>query len=203
MKLPVSHPQADPIATRIVSAARGHFLQHGFRSVTMDDLASAMGMSKKTLYVHFSNKRDLLDAVISEKTADFEAAMDAVESGEPGDFGATLHRLLDCMQRNTREISASFLRDLSKGDPAHFQKIKTKRHEVIGRTFVRILRVGQKAGAIRSDIPADLLVEILLGITDSVATPENLAAKGIAPGELLADILKVFLHGILTHPRIS
>src|SRR5436190_5616173 len=117
-KSPAPKVPADPVATRIVTAARAHFLQHGFRAVTMDDLAAAMGMSKKTLYVHFGNKRDLLDAVIAQKTADFAAEMDAVESGEPGDFEATLHRLLDCMQRNAREISASFLRDLSKADPA-------------------------------------------------------------------------------------
>jgi len=49
---------------RIVDAARGHFFSHGFRSVTMDDLALELGVSKKTLYAHFPGKFDLLEAVL-------------------------------------------------------------------------------------------------------------------------------------------
>ncbi|MGN6719163.1 MAG: helix-turn-helix domain-containing protein, partial [Candidatus Binatia bacterium] len=48
------------IAERIVSAARAHFFAHGFRSVTMDDLAAELGMSKKTLYAQFPSKTELL-----------------------------------------------------------------------------------------------------------------------------------------------
>ncbi len=39
------------------------FLTLGFKSVTMDDIANAMGISKKTIYVHFSNKTKLVEAV--------------------------------------------------------------------------------------------------------------------------------------------
>lgn len=52
---------------RIVTEARRHFLAHGFRGVTMDDLAAELGMSKKTLYAHFSSKDSLLEAVIEDK----------------------------------------------------------------------------------------------------------------------------------------
>jgi len=47
---------------RIVDAGRAHFFSHGFRSVTMDDLAGELGISKKTLYAHFPGKIDLLEA---------------------------------------------------------------------------------------------------------------------------------------------
>ena len=50
----------DPNRQRIVDAARVHFFSHGFRSVTMDDLAEELGISKKTLYAHFPGKIDLL-----------------------------------------------------------------------------------------------------------------------------------------------
>ena len=48
--------KAPPESARIVAAARRYFLAHGFRGVTMDDLAAELGMSKKTLYAHFSSK---------------------------------------------------------------------------------------------------------------------------------------------------
>ena len=47
----------------IVNKAADLFLNLGFKSVTMDDIATSMGISKKTIYVHFSNKSELVDAV--------------------------------------------------------------------------------------------------------------------------------------------
>jgi AcrR family transcriptional regulator len=193
----------DPAAFRITKAARSYFLQHGFRSVTMDDLAEAMGMSKKTLYVHFKTKRSLLEAVIDQKLGELECAMDGVPSGDTKDFGATFHRLLTGIRQQAQEISPTFARDVAREEPALFERIKTKRREVIGRTFTRILKVGQKAKSIRSDIPADLLVEILIGLADAVAVPEKVAARGMAPGEMLTVVLKVFLDGVQTRKGAS
>lgn len=199
----LSSPPGDEAAARITAAARSHFLRHGFRAVSMDDLAAEMGMSKKSLYVHFENKRGLLEAVISRKLGDLEAVMDAVPSGKPEQFGATLHRLLTCLRQQAEEISPAFARDLSREEPALFERIKTKRREVIERTFSRILQVGQKAKLIRRDIPGDILVEMLVGLADAVAVPEKVAARGMAPGEMLTFVLKVFLEGVKTRKESS
>jgi AcrR family transcriptional regulator len=193
----------DDASFRIAGAARRHFLQHGFRSVTMDDLAETMGMSKKTLYVHFKTKRAILEAVIAQKLGELEAAMDAVPTGEAKDFGATLHRLLTGIRQQAQEISPAFARDLAREEPGLFERIKTKRRELIERTFTRILRVGQKAKFIRTDIPAGIMVEILTGLADSVVVPDKVAARGMAPGEMLTIILKVFLDGVQTRKGIS
>src|SRR6266568_9460791 len=63
---------------RIVDAARAHFFSHGFRRVTMNDLAAELGISKKTLYVHFPGKIDLLEAVLADKLASVEATLKEV-----------------------------------------------------------------------------------------------------------------------------
>src|SRR5256886_8999602 len=89
----------DPHRQRIVDAARIHFLSHGFRSVTMDDLAEELGISKKTLYAHFPGKFDLLEAVLADKFAGVEAALKEVTRTHPHDFPATLHELLAGTQR--------------------------------------------------------------------------------------------------------
>jgi AcrR family transcriptional regulator len=48
---------------KIISKSEELFLSLGFKSVTMDDIASAMGISKKTIYTHFSNKTELVEVV--------------------------------------------------------------------------------------------------------------------------------------------
>ena len=50
--------------TKILEASEGLFRKYGVRSVTMADIARDLGMSKKTLYVHVENKRDLVQQIV-------------------------------------------------------------------------------------------------------------------------------------------
>src|SRR3954452_16181885 len=84
----------DPNRQRIVDAARAHFFSHGFRSVTMDDLANELGISKKTLYAHFPGKIDMLEAVLADKFAGVESTLKEATHAHPHDFSAALHDLL-------------------------------------------------------------------------------------------------------------
>src|SRR5437660_9503216 len=84
----------DPHRQRIVGAARVHFFSHGFRSVTMDDLAEELGISKKTLYAHFPGKFDLLEAVLADKFASVEAMLKELTRTDALNFPATLRELL-------------------------------------------------------------------------------------------------------------
>src|SRR5215469_16371078 len=91
------------VRQRIVDAARAHFFSHGFRSVTMDDLAGELGISKKTLYAHFPGKFDLLEAVLSDKLRGVEATLKEVTHAHPDDFPATLRELLTGTHRELDE----------------------------------------------------------------------------------------------------
>src|SRR4051812_39400438 len=101
---------AGPASARegIVAAARQHFFAHGFRGVTMDELAAGLGMSKKTLYAHFPSKTALLEAMLREKLRHLEEEVARVTSEHPGDFIAGLHGLLACVQRHTAEVQPPF-----------------------------------------------------------------------------------------------
>src|SRR5207248_11145864 len=93
----------DPNRQRIVDAARLHFFCHGFRSVTMDELAEELGISKKTLYAHFPGKIELLEAVLADKFAGVEAKLNEIARAHPHDFSTALHELLARMQRDLDE----------------------------------------------------------------------------------------------------
>src|SRR5437868_13027783 len=93
----------DPNRQRIVDAARTHFFSHGFRSVTMDDLADELGISKKTLYAHFPGKIDLLEAVLADKFRGVETMLKEATCGQRQDFPATLRALLAGTQRELDE----------------------------------------------------------------------------------------------------
>src|SRR5437899_12911080 len=78
----------------IVEAARAHFFSHGFRSVTMDDLADELGVSKKTLYAHFASKIALLESVLADKFASVEARLKEVTCSYLRDFATALQALI-------------------------------------------------------------------------------------------------------------
>jgi AcrR family transcriptional regulator len=183
---------------RILGAAREQFLAHGFRSVTMDDLAEGLGMSKKTVYAHFPSKTALLEAMLLDKFRCAEEEMEAITSECSADFPTGLHRLLACVQRHTEEIRPPFLRDIQRETPDLFQVVQARRREVIQRYFSKLLGEGRREGLIRKDIPVYLIIEILLGAVEAIVNPPRLAEFGLSPKSGFTAIISVILEGALT-----
>jgi len=183
---------------RIVDAARVHFFSHGFRSVTMDDLAEELGISKKTLYTHFPGKFDLLEAVLADKFASVEAALKGITRGRPRDFPATLRELMAGTQRELNEIKPPFVRDMRQKAPDVFKVVERRRAALIQRYFGKFFADGQRAGMLRRDVPVRLMIEILLAMVQSIMNPSKMEELGMMPREGYTGILTIILEGALT-----
>src|SRR5256885_14718861 len=188
----------DPHRQRIVDAARIHFLSHGFRSVTMDDLAEELGVSKKTLYAHFPGKFDLLEAVLTDKLAGVEATLREVTRAHPDDFPATLRELLAGTQRELDEIKPPFVRDMRQKAPDVFKLVERRRAALIQRYMGKFFVDGQRLGMVRKDVSAKLIIEILLAVVQSIMNPPKMEELEMTPEEGYAGILKIVLEGALT-----
>jgi AcrR family transcriptional regulator len=183
---------------RFVEAARVHFFSHGFRSVTMDDLAEELGISKKTIYVHFPGKFDLLEAVLADKLADVEATLKGVTRAHPHDFPATLRELLAGTHRELDELKPPFVRDMRQKAPDVFKLVERRRAALIQRYIGKLFVQGQRAGMVRKDVPAKLILEILLAMVQAIMNPSKMEELGMMPKEGYTGILKVVLEGALT-----
>ena len=188
--------KADASRQLIVEAARAHFFSHGFRSVTMDDLADELGISKKTLYAHFPSKIALLEAVLADKFASVEAKLEEV-TRYPRDFSAALHELLSSTQRELDEIKPPFVRDMRQKAPHAFKMVERRRAELIERHFGKLFVEGQRTGMVRKDIPAKLMIEILLTMVQGIMNPPKMQELGMAPKEGFTGIIKIILEGAL------
>lgn len=196
-----SKPQSrkhDVNRQRIVDAARGHFFSHGFRSVTMDDLAEELGISKKTLYAYFPGKFDLLEAVLADKLRSVEETLKEVTRAHPNDFPATLRKLLAGTQRELDEIKPPFVRDMRQKAPDVFKLVERRRAALIQRYMGKFFIDGQRLGMVRKDVPAKLIIEILLAMVQSIMNPPKMEELGMMPKEGYAGILKIVLEGALT-----
>lgn len=191
-------PMESPVSQRIVTAARHHYFAHGFRSVTMDDLAKELGISKKTLYASFPSKAALLEAVLMDKFRMVESDLNEITAGCSSDVFTALHQFLVCMQRHTEEIQPPFVRDMRREGPERFKMVEDRRREMIQRHFGKLLGEGRKAGIIRKDIPVKLIMEILLGAVQAIMNPPKIAELGLTPKTGFSTIITVILEGVIT-----
>jgi AcrR family transcriptional regulator len=182
---------------RIVEAARAHFFSHGFRSVTMDDLAEELAISKKTLYAHFPSKIALLEAVLADKFASVEARLKQTAC-EPHDFSVALRELLANTQGELDEIKPPFVRDMRQKTPQMFKIVERRRAELIQRFFGKLFVEGQQTGMVRKDLPAKLMIEILLAAVQAIVNPAKVEELGLTPKTGFASVVKVVLEGVLT-----
>jgi TetR/AcrR family transcriptional regulator, cholesterol catabolism regulator len=201
--LPKPTPRAqslnhDPVPERILTVARRHFMTHGFKNVTMDDLASDMGMSKKTLYAHFPSKSVLVKGVLTQKLDEAERDLGSIVTQKSGDFVGALHQLVVHLQKHAVEVQPVFVRDLSREEPALADYLVARRGKIVEKTFVKLLECGRDAGQIRDDIPIEFLIEVLLAVLEKIAVPKRLASHDLSLTECLNRILSTFLHGVLT-----
>lgn len=182
---------------RVVAVARRQFLAHGFRSVSMDDLAADLGMSKKTLYVSFPSKDALIEAVLKDKFREVETDLEQLAKEQAADVETALHQFLSCLQRHTAEIQPAFVRDVGREAPELFQVIEQRRRELIRRYFGGLFEDGKKAGMIRSDIPAHLIIEILLGAVQAIMNPSKLMELGLTVEQGYSSIIRLILEGAM------
>jgi AcrR family transcriptional regulator len=190
-------------AARIVAAARRHFFTHGFRTVTMDDLADELGMSKKTLYLCFAAKTDLLRAVILEKFREAESDLQQIMTNRSGGVLESLHRLLTCLQHHAGEIQPPFVRDIRREAPEIFDLVQSLRRQLIQRYFGTIFDEGRRAGIIRNDLSTRFMIEILLAATEAVVNPAKMEELGLTVEAGYLSVIHVILEGVLVRPAVA
>src|SRR5262249_14525342 len=188
----------DPNRQRIVDAARAHFFSHGFRSVTMDDLADELGISKKTIYAYFPGKFDLLEAVLDDKLTSVEATLKEVTRALPHDSPASLRELLAGTQRELNEIKPPFVRDMRQKAPEVFKLVERRRAALIQRYIGKFFIQCQRAGMVRKDVPAKLIIEIFLPMVQPIMNQSKRKDLGTMPKKAYDGILRIVLEGALT-----
>ena len=108
--------------TRIQQKAHGLFMQYGLRSVSMDDIAGHLGISKKTIYQYYADKDDLIAAVVNEELQRNELGCEADRKASDN----AIHEVflaMDMVVEMFRTMNPSLLYDMQKYHPAAFRKL--------------------------------------------------------------------------------
>ena len=183
---------------RILEAARGSFLAHGFARTTMDDLARELGMSKKTLYRSFASKEAIVDAMVTAKIASISAGVEAIMNDPAGGFSSRARRVLNHVVTELAGISPVFLRDLQRFVPHIHRRIENIRRVVVPEIWGQLIREGQKEGLVRDDVDPAFAAELVLHAVQGILNPESLNRLHVTPREAYETSTDLLLGGLLT-----
>jgi AcrR family transcriptional regulator len=189
---------ANPALTRIVHQARAHFFSHGYAQCTMDELAAELGMSKKTLYVHFASKESLVRAVIVDLAAEIRNTADALLANRQLNFAEKLRGFAEGMAERMTRMNPLLLRDLQRFAPEIFQLVTELREKNIPYIFGRFIEEGQLAGLVRTDVRTDFAVAFFLSAMNGMIQPAAMDRLGLAPRDIVPRAIELFFGGLLT-----
>lgn len=156
------------VRDEILRAASTLFAARGYRAVTTDDIAEAIGLTKSAMYYYFKNKYDLLSTIFRESFAHYltHARAIAVQQTKPEE---TLRRLIRQHILNAidlREWTTIFFREqseLNDKDRAFIAKCIKEYSEFFERTYTR----GLRTGAFRQ-LPPQMVLNYIVGACNSV-----------------------------------
>jgi AcrR family transcriptional regulator len=182
----------------ILEAAHRLLAEKGYQGMTMDDLASQVGIAKGSLYQHFRSKEELMAAALVSFMDRISNYVDTLPSNQPA-----IERIkLTCRKALTLRFRDGFPDILGA---KMFVKEALTCHPVYTASSDRLVLAlaglfdsAKKQGDVASDIPTELLVHATIG---RMREPEvdSLVAQGRVPPEAIVDYLvQMFLSGVVT-----
>ncbi|WP_370086194.1 TetR/AcrR family transcriptional regulator [Ekhidna sp.] len=182
---------------KILSSAEELFIQYGIRSVTMDDVARAASMSKKTLYQYFDNKDGLVTEValnhFKKEAAEFEEiskqAKDAV------------HEVLlvsQCLRQHVFRMNPSLLFDMQKYHGRAWDEYLEFKHEIIRGNIERNIERGKKEGYFRQEVDARVMAILRVEVVQLMFNTKAFPRDTFDMQTIGLQILDHFIHGLFT-----
>ena len=182
---------------RILEIATEQFARFGVRTFTMEDLARQAGISKKTIYQEFEDKKDLVNAVfVSILEEDQQKLSFILEQGD----GVIEHLVQTSRMMRDRltSINPLVILEVQKYYPEAWKLFESFKDKTIQKDLVNVLELGKQLGYFRAEIDSRVLARVRLSQITSAFDPKNFADPEYKLLEEQLVILDHFLHGIFT-----
>jgi AcrR family transcriptional regulator len=183
--------------TRIIDAATNRFMNAGFYKVTMDEIASDLRMSKKTVYKFFPSKETLLKAIVHAFMRKIEREVQGtISSDKP--IEEKLTTLLAFIGKQLRKFSRPFMTDVQRFAPALWKEIEIFRRERVLSQLQQMFRQAKKERVFREDLDPDLFFLVLTTTIQGIMNPQVLSQQPFSAEEAFKGIFRILYEGALT-----
>ncbi|MDD7794099.1 TetR/AcrR family transcriptional regulator [Clostridium sp. 'White wine YQ'] len=179
--------------TRILKIAHTLFNARGYRNVTVQDLASELGMSKKTIYQYYDGKEAIATAVIKNTEEKITNYIKKAQLKQEHPLLA-LRETLTSVVNDSLNLSPLFLRDIKKYLPILAEEYGKLRGEG-KKVLENFLKKAHEMGLIK-DIPLHLVMELLHESLHALIKPEFLNQNNFLKTDVINTYVDIFLSGI-------
>ncbi len=185
--------------THIIKTAGELFFRLGIRSVSIDDICRELGMSKKTFYVYFSSKDELIEQMLQANVAYMENKMQGLL--ELGNFRQLVKAFLKHQEAEKNDVRRvpQLVYDLKKYYPRQFSDFQRNCFETQKKYLQRYLEQGVSEGLVRANLNIELTAVLFAKIhSDAIRDFEEIEAHNHNMHQLGHTAMDVFVRGVLS-----
>ncbi len=186
----------------ILLKAREMYMKYGIKSISMDDVAAELGISKKTLYQYVTDKDDLVGKFVENEIAlrqeeickCFKASANAIEE---------LFEISIFMNKLMKDQNPATEHDLKKYYPHHYEKTVKTRREGIYSYILLNLKKGKKEGLYRQELNEEIIAKLYLSRVENIHLNDMFTIEEFTSIKLFLEILTYHIRGIATEKGID
>ncbi len=182
---------------KIIHRATELFLTLGFKSVTMDDIANELGISKKTIYVHFENKTKLVESTTLEMFALISHGIDGICQLQKDPI-EEIYDIKQLVLEHLKDEKSSPYHQLQKYYPKIFNSLRSKQFGLMDACVVNNLKRGIALGLYRDTIEIAFISKIYFASIMSLKDKQLFPLKVFSMASLMNYYIEYHVRGICT-----
>ncbi len=194
--------QAMEIKERIIAKAREQFFRYGVKSVTMDDIASELGISKKTIYQHYEDKDAIVNQLMLGEMANDKCEWEALNQNSKNVIEKTV-KSMDIFKQVFSEINPSTFFDIKKYHPKTWELFQEHKQNFILGAIKQDLIEGIEQGFFRPEIKVDILAKMRMEQIELGFDPQIYPPNKFTVVEVELTLLDHFIRGVLTEKGLE
>jgi AcrR family transcriptional regulator len=173
------------------------FTRYGVRSVTMNEIASALGVSKKTIYQYYADKNEIVMAVMQYH---MEMERQDVEKIKQQAVNAVdeMLRIREYVYRMMREFHPAIMFEVRKYYPDALQEFERFKEDFIVNLLEKNLERGIQEGSYRPQLATSIAARGFVEIANLAIDPDVFSQQAYQPAQVQHELTDVFIQGMCT-----
>lgn len=182
---------------RIITESEELFCKYGIKRITMDDIARHLGISKKTIYLHFKDKNELVHTLIGEMLSRQTCVMDQNES-EAGNAVKEICLVVTHLKDLLSKMNPMIFFDLQKYHPETWDMFKNHRSEYMRNCLIRNLKRGIDEGLFRKELNLEIIAIMRMAQVDMIFNQLEYAPGKFNLSDVMTELTEHYLYGLCT-----
>lgn len=179
----------------IIEKSADMFLRHGIKSVTMDDLAKGLGVSKKTIYKYFDDKNDLITKIVMAKTTKDRIVCDQARIDCENAIDA-LYKISEFVSNMLSNVHSSVFFDLQKYHREAWEVMEEHKHYFVKTQIKQNIERGQREGLYRSSVNPEVISSVYIATMDGLFDGVTFDMDNLKFGQIFNEILDFQIRGL-------